>query len=125
MCKASARYIRCVGISVKLHFVHQYATLEHLLLAPIDEVDVSAVMKACKVDLGALKEHLVSYIDNDLKALVIDDGESRPTADFQRVIQRAVIPSVLAVLRLIISSILVACCTGRPPGFSPLRIRPI
>jgi ATP-dependent Clp protease ATP-binding subunit ClpA len=48
-------------------------------------------MKACKVDLGALKEHLVSYIDNDLKTLVIGDGESRPTAGFQRVIQRTVI----------------------------------
>jgi ATP-dependent Clp protease ATP-binding subunit ClpA len=48
-------------------------------------------MKACKVDLGALKEHLVSYIDNELRTLVIDDGESRPTAGFQRVVQRAVV----------------------------------
>ena len=48
-------------------------------------------MTACKVDLGALKEHLVSYIDNDLKKLVIDDGEFETTAAFQRVIQRAVI----------------------------------
>jgi hypothetical protein len=70
---------------------HEYATLEHLLLALIDDVDASAVMKACKVDLGVLKGHLVSYIDNDLKELVIDDGETRPTAGFQRVIQRAVI----------------------------------
>jgi hypothetical protein len=70
---------------------HQYATLEHLLLALIDDVDASAVMTACKVDLGVLKEHLVGYIDNDLKTLVIDVGESRPTAAFQRVIQRAVI----------------------------------
>jgi hypothetical protein len=70
---------------------HQYTTLEHLLLALTDDVDASAVMTACKVDLGALKEHLVSYIDNDLKKLVIDDGESETTAAFQRVIQRAVI----------------------------------
>jgi hypothetical protein len=70
---------------------HQYATLEHLLLALIDDGDASAAMKACKVDLGALKGNLTSYIDNDLKALVIDDGESGPTAAFQRVIQRAVI----------------------------------
>jgi len=48
-------------------------------------------MRACKVDLGAPKKHLVSYIDYDLKRLVIDDGESRPTAAFHRVIQRAVI----------------------------------
>lgn len=70
---------------------HEYATLEHLLLALIDDVDASAVMKACKVDLGALNERLTSYIDNDLKELVITDGEARPTAGFQRVIQRAVI----------------------------------
>jgi Glyoxalase superfamily protein/Clp amino terminal domain, pathogenicity island component len=70
---------------------HEYATLEHLLLALIDDVDASAVMKACEVDLGALRAHLASYIDNELKTLVIDDGDSRPTAAFQRVIQRAVI----------------------------------
>ncbi len=70
---------------------HQYMTLEHLLLALIDDADASAVMTACKVDLDALKAHLVSYIDNDLQTLVIDDGEPRPTAGFQRVIERAVI----------------------------------
>jgi Glyoxalase superfamily protein/Clp amino terminal domain, pathogenicity island component len=69
---------------------HQYATLEHLLLALIDDVDASAVMKACKVDLGALKAKLTNYIDNDLKTLVIDDGgEPKHTAGFQRVVQRA------------------------------------
>jgi hypothetical protein len=68
---------------------HQYATLEHLLLALIDDGDASAVMTACKVDLGRLKEHLMNYIDNELTTLVTDDGEPRPTAAFQRVIQRA------------------------------------
>jgi ATP-dependent Clp protease ATP-binding subunit ClpA len=69
---------------------HEYATLEHLLLALIDDLDASAVMKACKVDLGPLKEHLTSYIDNELKDLVIDnDGEPKPTTGFQRVMQRA------------------------------------
>jgi len=70
---------------------HQYATLEHLLLALTDDADASTAMKACKVDLGVLKENLTNYIDNDLKTLVIDDGESKPTAAFQRVIQRAAI----------------------------------
>jgi hypothetical protein len=46
-------------------------TLEHLLLALIDDVDSSAVMKACKVDLGALREKLTNYIDNDLKTNVM------------------------------------------------------
>jgi len=65
---------------------HQYATLEHLLLALTDDMDASAVLKACNVNLSALKSHLTSYIDKELKNLVIDDGgESKPTAAFQRV----------------------------------------
>jgi hypothetical protein len=71
---------------------HEYATLEHLLLALIDDADASAMMEACAVDLGKLTENLASYIDNDLKTLVIDDNrDTRPTAGFQRVVQRAVI----------------------------------
>jgi ATP-dependent Clp protease ATP-binding subunit ClpA len=55
-----------------------------------DDVDASAVMKACKIDLARYKEKLTNYIDNDLKTLVIDDGgELKHTAGFQRVVQRA------------------------------------
>lgn len=69
---------------------HQYATLEHLLLALIDDRDASAVMKACKVDLAALREQLANYIDIDLMTLAIDEsGEPKPTAGFQRVLERA------------------------------------
>jgi Glyoxalase superfamily protein/Clp amino terminal domain, pathogenicity island component len=69
---------------------HQYETLEHLLLALIDDVDASAVMKACKVDLGALRERLTTYIDNDLRTNVINNGgETKQSAGFQRVVQRA------------------------------------
>lgn len=71
---------------------HQYATLEHLLLALTDDMDASAVLNACNVNLSALKSHLTSYIDKELKNLVIDDGgESKPTAAFQRVVPRAVL----------------------------------
>jgi hypothetical protein len=71
---------------------HQYSTLEHLLLALLDDADASVVMKFCNADLGALKEKLVSYLDNELGRLVIDDGgDSKPTAAFQRVVQRAVL----------------------------------
>jgi len=70
---------------------HEYATLEHLLLALIDDADALAVMKVCKVDLGSLKQSVASYIDNELKTLVTEgDGEPTPTAGFQRVVQRAV-----------------------------------
>jgi hypothetical protein len=71
---------------------HQYTTLEHLLLALIDDADASAVMTACNVDLAALKNHLTGYLDNELKHLVVDDsGDSKPTAAFQRVVRRAVL----------------------------------
>jgi ATP-dependent Clp protease ATP-binding subunit ClpA len=71
---------------------HEYATLEHLLLALVDDPDASAVMKACNVDLTALKTALTLYVDTDLAALATSDGEdAKPTAGFQRVIQRAVI----------------------------------
>ncbi len=71
---------------------HEYATLEHLLLALIDDSDASSVMLACGVDVDDLRSGLEHYIDNELSNLVIDSGEdSKPTAGFQRVIQRAVI----------------------------------
>jgi ATP-dependent Clp protease ATP-binding subunit ClpA len=70
----------------------EYATLEHLLLALIEDQDAAAVMRACNVDLDALKRNLVDYIDTELENLVVDnDDDSKPTAGFQRVIQRAVI----------------------------------
>ncbi len=71
---------------------HEYATLEHLLLALIDDADASAVMNACDVDMPALKKSLINYLDTELSSLVVDDGEdAKPTAGFQRVMQRAVI----------------------------------
>jgi len=71
---------------------HEYATLEHLLLSLIDDSDSAAVMRACNVDLEKLRRNLISYLDNELENLVTDGAEdSKPTAGFQRVIQRAVI----------------------------------
>jgi ATP-dependent Clp protease ATP-binding subunit ClpA len=71
---------------------HEYATLEHLLLALIDDQDAAAVMRACNVDVDALRRTLSTYVDTDLATLVVDDGEdAKPTAGFQRVVQRAVI----------------------------------
>ena len=72
---------------------HELATLEHLLLALIDEPDAARVMKACSVDLDDLRKTLVDFIDDDLSTLVTDveGSEAVPTAAFQRVIQRAAI----------------------------------
>ena len=69
---------------------HEYATLEHLLLALIDDADASAVMRVSNADLGALTEKLAHYLDSELKRLVVDNGAApKLTAGFQRVVQRA------------------------------------
>ncbi|QFT73981.1 ATP-dependent Clp protease ATP-binding subunit ClpA [Ruegeria sp. THAF33] len=72
---------------------HEFATLEHLLLALLEEPNAVRVMKACSVDLDELRSTLVEFIDEDLSNLVtdIDGSEAVPTAAFQRVIQRAAI----------------------------------
>ena len=71
---------------------HEYATLEHLLLALIDDAEAAAVMRACNVDLDELRRTVLNYIDTELDNLVTGyDEDSKPTAGFQRVIQRAVI----------------------------------
>ncbi|MCF8503477.1 MAG: ATP-dependent Clp protease ATP-binding subunit ClpA [Caulobacter sp.] len=71
---------------------HEYATLEHLLLSLTDDEDAAGVMGACDVDLAALKKTLTGYLDTELRSLIVEDGEdAKPTAGFQRVIQRAVI----------------------------------
>lgn len=72
---------------------HEFATLEHLLLALLDEPDATRVMKACNVDTDELRATLVEFVDEDLSNLVtdIDGSEAVPTAAFQRVIQRAAI----------------------------------
>jgi len=71
---------------------HEYATLEHLLLSLTDDDDAAGVMRACDVDLVALKKSLANYLDVELASLIVDDEEdAKPTAGFQRVIQRAVI----------------------------------
>ena len=71
---------------------HEFATLEHLLLALIEEQDARVVLEACSVDIEILTAQLKEYIEDELIGLVVDDGEEcKPTAGFQRVIQRAVI----------------------------------
>src|SRR5215469_1720424 len=81
---------RALALANERH--HEYATLEHLLLALIEDQDAAAVMLACNVDLQKLRRRLVAYLESELDNLVTDGADdSRPTAGFQRVIQRAVI----------------------------------
>jgi len=71
---------------------HEFATLEHLLLALLDDRDTLAVLKGCDVDIDALRSDLEDFVNEELDSLVVPNGQdARPTAAFQRVIQRAVI----------------------------------
>ena len=71
---------------------HEFATLEHLLLALTEDRDTVAVLTGCDVDIDTLKADLEEFIDEELDSLVVPNAQdARPTAAFQRVIQRAVI----------------------------------
>jgi ATP-dependent Clp protease ATP-binding subunit ClpA len=70
---------------------HEFSTLEHLLLALADDQDAVAVMRACGVRLDKLRFDLTRYLDEELQGLEIGQADAKPTAGFQRVLQRAVI----------------------------------
>ena len=71
---------------------HEFATLEHLLLALVDDRDAAAVMRACSVDLEQLRARLIEYLDSELKPIVSKASrDAHPTNSFQRVVQRAIV----------------------------------
>ena len=71
---------------------HQFITLEHLLLALINDKNASEIFEACNLDTKSLKYDLEMFIKDKLKDLLTaDKTEPKPTLGFQRVIQRAVI----------------------------------
>ncbi len=71
---------------------HEYATLEHLLLSLTEDADSIPVLRACGVDVERLQRDLSDYLDTELGNLVIPAlGDAKPTAGFQRVLQRAAI----------------------------------
>ena len=71
---------------------HEYATLEHLLLALIDDADAAKVMQACGVDLGELSDIIITYLDTELESLRVEGKvDPSPTSGFQRVVQRAIL----------------------------------
>src|SRR5215470_2106769 len=68
---------------------HEYCTLEHLLLALLEDQDAIAVLRACGVEVEKLKEALTAYLEVELAGLIGAGGDAKPTAGFQRVVQRA------------------------------------
>ena len=72
---------------------HEFATLEHLLLAMLDDNDALAVLVGCNVDVEELKDMLNAHIEEELSSIVstAEELEVQPTSGFQRVVQRAII----------------------------------
>ncbi len=71
---------------------HEYATLEHLLLALVDDPEAAEVMTACGVDLVELGNVVRQYLDQEYQSLKTEEeADPQPTAGFQRVIQRAIL----------------------------------
>jgi ATP-dependent Lon protease len=69
---------------------HRYATLEHLLLALVDDADASAVLRACNADPAAFKTDLLGFLGSERENLFVEPGgEARPSAAFRRVVHRA------------------------------------
>lgn len=80
------------ALAIANDYRHEYATLEHLLKALIDDQDAVAVMRACSVDMKRLNDELTQYLDEELVGLITSaSDDAKPTASFQRVLQRAAI----------------------------------
>lgn len=70
---------------------HEYMTVEHLLLALLDNPSAEGVLKACGVDFQRLRTDLEQAIATSVSVLPEDvDRDTQPTLGFQRVLQRAV-----------------------------------
>src|SRR2546429_9190912 len=73
---------RALALANERH--HEYATLEHLLLALIDDQDAAAVMRACNGDLDNLRRNPTGYLESELEDLGTDGGEgSKPQRGLQ------------------------------------------
>ena len=85
---------------------HEYATLEHLLYALIDDDHAAEVMRACGVALDDLQSAVVHYLDTELDSLKVEGhSDPSPTSGFQRVVQRAIPKSRSATI-----------CSAAPPA---------
>ncbi|MGB1883352.1 MAG: Clp protease N-terminal domain-containing protein, partial [Gammaproteobacteria bacterium] len=70
---------------------HEFMTVEHLLLALLDNPTAAKVLRACGADLNALRRQLSDFIQESSPLLPEDeDRDTQPTLGFQRVLQRAV-----------------------------------
>lgn len=82
------------ALSIATEYKHEYATYEHLLLSITEDLDAKSIFLAKNVDLKVLQTRLKNYLKHDLQDLVDEETkEAKPTAGFQRIIQRAALHS--------------------------------
>jgi ATP-dependent Clp protease ATP-binding subunit ClpA len=70
---------------------HEFITVEHLLLALLDNPSASEVLRACAADIDELRKLLSDFVTEHTPILAGDDVDTQPTLGFQRVIQRAIL----------------------------------
>ena len=70
---------------------HEFITVEHLLLALLDNPSASEVLKACATEIDVLRKLLSEFVTEHTPILGADDADTQPTLGFQRVIQRAIL----------------------------------
>jgi ATP-dependent Clp protease ATP-binding subunit ClpA len=71
---------------------HEFISVEHLLLAMLDNPSASEVLRACGANIDALREQLTRFVDEHTpKVGGSDEVDTQPTLGFQRVIQRAIL----------------------------------
>lgn len=80
------------ALSIAKEFSHEYSTIEHLLLALLDDVDVIPLLGECGIKIQVLKDELSNFLQYDLRVLIVNEvSDIKPTAGFQRIIHRALI----------------------------------
>jgi len=70
---------------------HEFITVEHLLLALLDNPSASEVLKACATEIDDLRKLLSEFVTEHTPVLTTEDADTQPTLGFQRVIQRAIL----------------------------------
>jgi ATP-dependent Clp protease ATP-binding subunit ClpA len=92
MLKKNLEFTLHRALAIAREYSHEYATLEHLLLALNDDPDATSVLAECGIDIPELTAKLKAFIRDQLSSLVVSNPkQTKPTAGFQRVVHRAAI----------------------------------
>lgn len=79
------------ALEIARSFSHEYATLEHLMLALLDDAEIRKVLSECGVNIEIFSEELKNFLKHDLSMLVVNNAEgAKPTTGLQRIINNAI-----------------------------------